>query len=341
MVRTLLVHDNAMLQHIPGGAHPERPQRLQAIREDLLRDPPPGVEWVAPSVAPRAAIERVHVPAYLDLLESVRGRSTWLDGDTGVSAGSIPAMYLAAGAALDAVRAVWHRRADSAFALVRPPGHHSERDRAMGFCLVNNIAVAAALATAELECERVLIVDWDVHHGNGTQQAFYGRRDVLVFNTHQHPLYPGTGRHDETGAGEGEGFTINVPLPPGSGDADFLAVYRDVLVPVADAFRPELVLVSAGFDAHRRDPLANLEMTDDGFAALCAIVRDIAARHASGRVALVLEGGYDLQVLARGVRGCLDVLGGTEPPPVTGSPTPGAAAVLKAVRSTQGRYWKL
>jgi acetoin utilization deacetylase AcuC-like enzyme len=181
----------------------------------------------------------------------------------------------------------------------------------MGFCLFNNVAVAAAHARAQLGCSRVLIVDWDVHHGNGTQQIFYERDDVLFFSSHRFPFYPGTGAAREIGRGKGEGYTVNLPLPPQLGDGDYIALFRDLLVPIADRFAPEFVLVSAGFDAHRADPLGGMSLTENGYAALCTLVRDIADRHAAGRLVLVLEGGYNLHALAGSVRSCVEVLAGT------------------------------
>jgi acetoin utilization deacetylase AcuC-like enzyme len=229
----------------------------------------------------------------------------------------------------------------------------------MGFCLFNNVAIAAAEARAVLGCERVLIVDWDVHHGNGTQQAFFDRRDVLFFSIHQVPLYPGTGWLDEVGEGAGLGHTVNVPLPPGCGDAEYEAALQELLRPIADAYRPDLVLVSAGFDAHRDDPLANMEVSDRGFAAMTQVVRDIATRHAGGRLVLVLEGGYDLDSLGRNVRQTVDMLTGARvgaPSGLEAAPNAShgatalkppdavsaqARAILERVRAQHQRFWPL
>ena len=308
-----LFFDPAMIEHDPGPGNPDRPARLDAIRRLLEQDPIPGTSWRTPGPAPREAIERVHDPDYIDEIEAFRGRTGALDRDTIVSAGSVRAAFLAAGAAIESVNAVVEGAAPRAFALVRPPGHHAERRHAMGFCLFNNIAVAAAHARAALGCRRVLIIDWDVHHGNGTQASFYDRNDVLFFSIHQHPLYPGTGAVDETGVGDAEGCTVNVPLPAGFGDAEYAAVFEQVLVPTADWFEPDLVLVSAGFDAHRDDPLGGMTVSTQGFAALCTCVRSIADRHAAGRLALVLEGGYDVDTLAASVHECIGVLAGIVP----------------------------
>ena len=337
----LLLFDEAMLAHDPGPTHPEQPGRLGAVHDLLQKSPVPGARWSAPKPATHQTIERVHTAAYINRIESVRGQSAALDIDTIVSPGSVQAVYLGVGAAIDAVSAVANGDAQRGFALIRPPGHHAERDRAMGFCLFNNIAIAAAHAQSELGCGRVLIVDWDVHHGNGTQQAFYGEPNILFFSTHQHPLYPGTGAAHEIGSGDGAGYTINAPIPPGFGDADYAAIFQQLLVPIADSFAPDLVLVSAGFDAHRDDPIGSMAVTEAGFAFLCAIVRDIADRHANGRLALILEGGYDVAALASSVRACIEVLAGST------AQTPGdrrddrADEAINLVRAVHGNAWPL
>ncbi|MEE8170520.1 MAG: histone deacetylase [Phycisphaerae bacterium] len=330
-----------MLAHEPGPAHPEQPTRLRAVRDALTENPVPGARWGVPQPATRESIKRVHSAAHIDRIESLRGQSAFLDVDTTVSPGSVEAVYLGAGAAIDAVTAVVTGDAQRAFALVRPPGHHAEADRAMGFCLFNNIAIAAAHARAELGCDRVLVVDWDVHHGNGTQQAIYGDPNVLFFSAHQHPLYPGTGASSEIGTGDGAGYTVNVPLPSGFADADYAAIFRQILVPIADSFAPDLVLVSAGFDAHRHDPLGSMAMTEAGFAFLCAIVRDIADRHANGRLALILEGGYDVVALASSVRTCIEVLAGSSIQQPNGRCDPRSDEIIDLIRAVHGHVWPL
>jgi acetoin utilization deacetylase AcuC-like enzyme len=338
----LLLADDAMLGHDPGPIHPERPERLRAILAALQGSPVAGTRWVAPRPAPREAIERVHDPAYVDQIVGLRGRSAALDLDTTVSPGSVPAALLAAGAAIDAVTAVVAGEARCAFALVRPPGHHAEARRAMGFCLFNNVAIAAAHARAALGCRRVLIVDWDVHHGNGTQNAFYDRSDVLYFSTHRSPFYPGTGGADEVGAGAGAGHTVNVPLAERCGDAEYAAIFDGVLGPVADAYRPDLLLVSAGFDAHRDDPLGGMGVTAEGFGGLCRRVSDVARRHAAGRLVLVLEGGYDLRALAESVHACVEVLAGAaRPPDPARDECPAADDIIRRVREAQREHWAL
>ena len=292
--------------------YPEHPGRLAAIRELLDKAPVPGLQFEVGVAATREQLARVHTTGYLERIYELRGQNAWLDVDTtAVSAGSVEAAEVAAGTAIAAVEAVVLGRAARSFALVRPPGHHAEPVRARGFCLFNNVAVAAAHAQAALGCERVLVVDWDVHHGNGTQEIFWADPDVLFFDTHRAaPFYPGSGLLEEVGGGLGEGYTINVPLPAGSGDAAVIKAFREILVPAAEQFKPDLVLVSAGFDPHRLDMALNMSYA--GFSVLTEIVQDIAERHCQGRLALVLEGGYNLESLSHGVRTVLEVLAGAE-----------------------------
>lgn len=300
-----------MLATIPAQwRYPEHPGRLKAIYDLLQQQPVPGVRFEPGRAATREELARVHTSTYLDHIFSLRGKNAWLDMDTtAVSSGSVDAAEVAAGTAIAAVEAVVQGRASSAFALVRPPGHHAESVRARGFCLFNNVAVAATHAQSTLGCQRVLIIDWDAHHGNGTQEIFHADEDILFFDTHRAaPFYPGSGGLEDIGVGLGEGSTVNVPLPGGSGDMAILKAFREILVPAADYFQPDLVLVSAGFDAHRFDLAMNV--SHDGFAALTAIVQDIADRHCNGRLAMVLEGGYNLDSLSQGVRTVLQVLAG-------------------------------
>ncbi len=330
-----------MEEHFAGDGHPERPERLKSILADLDTNPlPVGTARATAQPASREAVARVHRTGHVAAMEALRGQSAVLDPDTRISPASIDAAFLAAGAAIDAVDALFDGRARGSFALVRPPGHHAEADHAMGFCLFNNVAVAAEHARQSLGCERVLVVDWDVHHGNGTQHIFEARRDVLVFNTHQFPFYPGTGALEENGRGEGEGFTVNVPLPKGLGDNDYGAVFREILVPIATQFRPDLILVSAGFDAHRDDPLAQMRVTEDGFSFLCGSVMALADQLCHGRIALVLEGGYNLNALTRSVRACVQVLGGAKPAEVQAESPKGAGA-LRAAAAFHRRRWSL
>jgi len=304
MGKTGLVYDPRYLDHDMGAGHPESPHRLRAIMQQLERS---GTAVRLTRIEPRTAedewITQIHTASYLAMLKShapTSGRIS-LDPDTSMSPGSLTAAYLAAGGALAAIDAIMGRRVDHVFCAVRPPGHHAEAGRAMGFCLFNNVAIAARYVQKKHGLKRILIVDWDVHHGNGTQHSFEADPSVLFFSTHQYPYYPGTGRATERGKGVGEGFTINVPMDAGEGDEEYRAVFQKSLVPAADAFKPEFVIVSAGFDAHKDDPLASMGLTEEGYADLTDIVAGIAKRHAGGRIFSSLEGGYHLPALAASV----------------------------------------
>jgi acetoin utilization deacetylase AcuC-like enzyme len=335
---TLLFADPRMLGHDPGPGHPENPGRLQALLTDFDRSPLPDVVRAQPRPATRAELEVVHAPAYVDSLAALAGKSARLDPDTAVSPGSWEAALLGAGAAVAAVEAVWARQAANAFVWARPPGHHAEQAEAMGFCLFNNVAVAAE-AARRLGAERVMILDWDVHHGNGTQHLFESRRDVLFLSSHQYPFYPGTGGPEEIGRGEGRGYTVNCGLPAGQTDADYGAVFEDLFLPIAEAFKPQMVLVSAGFDPHERDPLAQMRVTERGFAAMCTGVRRLAEAHAGGRLVLVLEGGYDRAALAGSARACLEVLRGRDETFPAG--VQGAGPALADSRAALSGCWPL
>jgi acetoin utilization deacetylase AcuC-like enzyme len=306
---TLVLTDPKFLDHDPGPGHVESPARLDAIMGELGRAPIDGVRIEMPRAATDAEIDAVHSPTYRARLARLAGEYAELDSDTAVSPGSWEAATLAAGAAIGAVEAVMQGRAANAFALVRPPGHHARPAQAMGFCLVNNAAVAAE-AARRAGAARVLIVDWDVHHGNGTQEIFAARDDVLYMSVHQFPFYPGTGAAEEIGVGAGKGATVNCPLPAGQDDADYGAVFHDLFLPVGRAFAPELIIVSAGYDAHARDPLAEMNVTERGFAAMTSALAELAERTCGGKLALLLEGGYDLAALASSVRASLEVLTG-------------------------------
>ena len=343
----LVLHDERMLAHqpdpevpfLPGRLdkrvrqiltdlnapwkYPEHPGRLTAILDLLKTEPIDGLRFATGRAATREELGRVHATAYLDDIYALRGKTAWLDVDTtAVSAGSVEAAEVAAGTSIAAVEAVVRKQASSAFALIRPPGHHAEPVRARGFCLFNNVAVAAAHAQAVLGCQRVLILDWDAHHGNGTQDIFWADPDVLFFDIHRAaPFYPGSGSLEEVGAGRGEGTTVNVPMPGGAGDLAYLKALREILVPVTAHFEPDLILVSAGFDAHWYDLALNVSY--EGFAAMTAILQELAERHCDGRLAFVLEGGYNLESLARGVRAVLATLAGAP------APEPGACGVTE------------
>jgi acetoin utilization deacetylase AcuC-like enzyme len=302
-------HDRCLL-HDNGPGHPERPQRLTAIRDHLERG---GVLArllaITPEPASLEALARVHDPAYVEALRRVCARApVRLDPDTGVSEGSWAAALLSAGGGIAAVDAVIEGRARSAFVCTRPPGHHAERDRAMGFCLFNNIAVAARHAQDRHGIERVAIVDWDVHHGNGTQHLFEDDDTILYISTHEWPFYPGTGARGERGRGKGIGTTINLPLPGGSGDDEYERLFETVVLPAIESFEPGLLLISAGFDAHEADPLAGMALTTGGYATLTTLLRDAARTLCGGRIVSMLEGGYDLDALSASVEAHLRAL---------------------------------
>ncbi len=304
MAKTGFVYDPRFLEHDMGHGHPESPERLRAIvarleASGLLAQ----LTRIAPAKAEDRWITKVHAPSYVHALNAHQPASgrVQLDPDTSMSPGSLAAAYLAAGGALAACDAVIRGEVAHVFCAVRPPGHHAEHNRAMGFCFFNNVAIAARYLQQQHGLARILIVDWDVHHGNGTQHTFEEDRSVLFFSTHQYPHYPGTGRATETGTGEGEGYTINVPMSGGEGDEEYVDVFERVLVPAADRFRPDAVIISTGFDAHRDDPLANMGLTEAGYAALTRIVADIAKRHSRHRLISCLEGGYHLTALAASV----------------------------------------
>lgn len=293
--KTGIVRDERYLRHSAGVAHPESPERLVAIYRMLDGTEMAGkFVYIKPRHATRGELEMIHRPSYVDLVAATAGKAySSLDPDTSTAPESYDTALLAAGGVCSAIDSVVSGEVENAFALVRPPGHHAEADRAAGFCLFNNIAVGARYATARHGLERVLIVDWDLHHGNGTQHSFYEDADILYFSTHQYPYYPGTGALKETGRGKGLGYTVNVPLVPGAGDGEYLSIFRRILKPVALQFKPDIVMVSAGFDIYKQDPLGAMEVTPRGFACLTRVLLDIADTCCGGKLVMVLEGGYN------------------------------------------------
>jgi acetoin utilization deacetylase AcuC-like enzyme len=293
-------------EHTTPPGHPERPERAQALWQAAEQWRQQGGAVREPRPATRDELARIHTSDYLDLVESVRGRPSQLDPDTYTSPESVEIAQLAAGAAVDAARLA--REGTPAFALVRPPGHHAEADKAMGFCLYNNIAVAAAdlIATGT---SKVAIVDIDVHHGNGTQWSFYDDPRVLFVSTHQFPFYPGTGAEGETGIGAGKGYTLNIPLPAGAGDDVYDKVYAEIVQPALQTFDPEVLLISAGFDTWIHDPLAGMRVTAEGFARIFARLGGAADATCGSRVMLITEGGYDLAGLRAGIEAGLAAFG--------------------------------
>lgn len=336
--KALLVDDEAFDRHEPIGYHPERPERLVAARAAVARA---GARFqrVAAPEATREQLERVHDARFLTELEGLRGKRGMLDPDTFVSEKSVEAALRAAGGAAAMVERLVRPDAPvrTGVALLRPPGHHARPAHAMGFCLLNNVAVAAAEARAR-GVERVAIVDFDVHHGNGTQEMFYGDPHVLYVSLHQFPFYPGTGASEDAGEGEGTGFTLNVPLAAGGGDAVYRAAFDRIVSPALEEYAPELVLVSAGFDAAARDPLAEMQLSSSGYGYMTERLVEQAARSAGGRVALVLEGGYDLVALEAGLGESMRAMLENQRYDVASSPD--AFDVELAARAAR-EHWKL
>lgn len=290
--------------HDPGSGHPECPERTRAIRAYLERKHFfERITRFEPQPAQRTLLELNHDPEYIDYILLQKGKEhVVLDGgDTVLNEHSVDAALLAAGSATLAVDLIFEQNFDKVFAAVRPPGHHAENDRAMGFCIFNNVALAAHYALQQGFAQRILIVDWDVHHGNGTQNAFYQSDRVFYFSIHQYPLFPMTGKADETGRGKGLGFTKNVPMPYGQGDTEYVHIMEKTLAELEEMFLPDLILISAGFDAHQDDPIGGMQVTTQGFYKLTELVCQFANRTAHGRIISFLEGGYHLEALAQSV----------------------------------------
>ncbi len=332
----LLTHPSS-LEHDTGN-HPERAERLRAIERELESRGGLGWDRRESPAAAREALLRVHPAGHLDQIEqlALAGGGS-IDADTSVSAGSWEAALHAAGGAIEVVDLLLGggdapRAAASAH---RPPGHHCETSRAMGFCLLSNVAIAARHAVQAHGLERVMIVDWDVHHGNGTQQVLESDPTVLFASIHQSPLYPGTGSAHEVGTGDGAGHTVNLPVRSGSGDETFVSLVQHVLVPLARTFEPQLLLISAGYDAHEDDPLATCRVTDGGYAAMAASLRSVADE-LDAPIGLALEGGYDVDALARSFAETLDVLGADEAPD---APAVTDHSVAVAARARVAEFW--
>ncbi|HKQ70656.1 MAG TPA: histone deacetylase [Polyangiaceae bacterium] len=333
-----VVDDPAFDRHRSVEHHPERPERLFAARA-ALRATTVQTRPVAAREATREELSRVHHEAYLDELASLAGQRGHLDADTYLAPDSVASALRAAGGGVALVDALLDGELTRGLALLRPPGHHARAGQAMGFCVINNVAVAAAHAIAR-GLERVLVVDWDVHHGNGTQEMFYGDPRVLYVSLHQWPFYPGTGSAAEVGSGAGEGYSVNVPFSAGARHADYAAAFERVILPVADAYAPQLVLVSAGFDAHKDDPLASMQLEADSYAWMTQRLVEVADQHAGGRLALFLEGGYNLSALEHCLGACLSALASVEGQPGRATSTTRDGELERATLALR-TYWSV
>ncbi len=338
--RTGIVKDDRYLKHCVAEDHPECPERLQVLYS-MLEDPDMAGHFkkVTARSATKKELALVHSPQYMKDLETTESSAfTSLDSDTGTCALSHEAALLAAGGLCEAVALVCSGQLDNAFALIRPPGHHAERSCAKGFCLYNNIAIAAKFAQTRLGLKRVLIVDWDLHHGNGTQHCFEKDPSVLYFSVHQRHSFPSSGKFREVGKGDGKGYTVNLPLPAGCGDGDYVLLFEKILKPIALEFSPQIVLVSAGFDNHFADPLGSMTLTPSGFAGLTRSVMEIAETCCEGKVVLTLEGGYNLEALQDSVKAVLLELAGVTKTEIAGIL---ATANLRKIRRVLGKSWRI
>ena len=335
------VYDPIYLQHNTG-QHVENATRLEAMIAYLEQTQ---LKQQLTSIKPRPAtmeeLSRAHHEPHISHVQEVAQRGGgWLDADTVMSPGSYNAALYAAGGAIRATEAVMSGEITSAFALVRPPGHHATSQRAMGFCLFNNVAITAKYILATYKLDRILIIDFDVHHGNGTQEIFYDNPQVLYISTHQYPFYPGTGNIEEIGFGEAKGTTINIPLPSGCGDNEYLSVFEQIIVPAVKRFNPQFMLISAGYDPHWADELALMQVSTSSFAQIAKITQELSAELCNNRLVFILEGGYNLNALATSVKATFDVLTGnpdTEDPlgqPLHRLPPPSINHLIKAIKGT-------
>ncbi len=336
-----IVKDDIFLEHSPEGYHPENPKRLESIYRMLPQIDKDGVLYVEAKDASESELSYVHDPSYVKLIASTKGTSIRLDPDTYVSPLSYDAAIRAAGAVIALSDAIMAEKVESGFALVRPPGHHAERSKAMGFCLFNNVAIGARHLQKKYGLERIAIIDFDLHHGNGTQNSFYSEKTVLYFSTHQYPYYPGTGSVDEIGEREGRGYTVNVPLPYGMGDDDYVFIFNELLVPLLHQFNPQFIMVSAGFDAYHRDPLGGMDLTEDGYSLMTRIMCNLSRKICNGRVLFVLEGGYDPDGLSASVKRVIEELKkpGNLPLEKEIRPSNRVISVVEEVKKKISPYW--
>ena len=351
MRKTAILKSDLFLEHIPDFNHVESPDRLRVIYEQLAQEPLSRI-FLYPEFGPASAdvLELNHTKEHVMRVAGTAGRTfSSLDPDTQASPKSYDAACLAAGAVVSGMEMILQDEVDNGFALVRPPGHHAETDRAMGFCLFNNVAVGACYGLENLGLQRIAIIDWDLHHGNGTQNSFYTSSQVLYFSTHAYPYYPGSGSLGEVGAGEGEGFTINIPLTGGQDDRAFASIFKEIIVPITREYSPDFIIVSAGFDTYFGDPLGTMAVTEQGYACMTRQIVDLAAEICGGRLLFALEGGYNLRGLRQGVLAVLAELSGNNECPgrVDGAVLQAIIAadrevpVIGRVRDIAKRYWSL
>jgi acetoin utilization deacetylase AcuC-like enzyme len=350
MDSTLVLYDQIYLDHDTGFGHPERAERLEATMQVLEES---GLAEKVSIVSPRDAtveeIKLVHPEKYIQKVQNMASSGGgWLDGDTPVSPRSYDAALRSAGAALEGLERIFSGQADNAFCLARPPGHHALPTRGMGFCIFNNNAVASRFAMENYGVSRIFILDWDAHHGNGLQDIFYQDKRVLYVSLHQYPHYPGSGSNREVGSEEGEGYTVNFPLPPGSGEGVYLAAFDQVIIPLARQYKPQLVLISAGYDGHFSDPLCSMQLTSNGYAEMALRLKELASSECSGRIMANLEGGYDLTGIAASICNTIAVLAGEEmrfsesEQPMSGSTASGRGMeVVEATATALSPYWSL
>ena len=341
MTKSAFVIDSRYQEHDAKPNHPERPERIGTLLDMFSSYQREGLVEVAPRLATLDELLSNHSREHVAEVEATSGRQYHaFDSDTATSAGTYAAARLASGGLLVVLDAIMAGNANNGFAVVRPPGHHAEADRAMGFCFFNNVAIAARYLQNTYDLKRILIVDWDVHHGNGTQRSFYADDDVLFVSLHQYPHYPGTGEAIDIGVAGGMGYTVNLPFPAGFGDAEYEEAFGRIVEPIGHQFKPDFVLISAGFDCHDLDPLGGMQVTGAGFTRMTRGLLSVARQHSSGRCAAVLEGGYSVEGLTEGVTCVLDEMA-LEKDPEPLSTESHATPLLNEITRIQSRFWKL
>ncbi|MCX7957713.1 MAG: histone deacetylase [Deltaproteobacteria bacterium] len=339
-MKTAIVMDEVFIRHSAGEYHPESPQRLHKIYKEI--EPLiPELKKINLREATYDELSLVHSEKYIDLIDKLRDKDFSLDADTSGNIYSSETAFIAAGTSVELARRIAKGEFDNGFALIRPPGHHAESGRAMGFCIFNNVAVAAANLINEGLAGKIVIIDWDIHHGNGTQHMFYNRDDIIYFSTHLYPYYPGTGYFDETGENKGRHYTINVPLTPHKTDDDFLNIFSEILIPVTEKFRPDFIMISAGYDIYYKDPLGSMKVTEEGFYRFTEFFKHLAKTYCNNRLCLFLEGGYNTDGLAKSVYKTLKSLlnDRTELPEIN-KPTAEIINIINKVKSFNNLFFK-